>query len=366
MLKQNKVALITGVTGQDGSYLAELLLEKGYQVYGLQRRSSIPNTDRINTIFDNPDYPNFSTVYGDLADSSNLSRIIAKIEPDEIYNLGAQSHVKVSFDLPEYTANVTGLGALRLLDAIRDLKIPTRYYQASSSEMFGRVLATPQSETTPFNPQSPYGISKVFAFYITKIYRSSYNILASNGILFNHESPRRGITFVTRKITLGLSRIKLGLQDTLQLGNLNAKRDWGYAKDYVEGIWMILQHKEPDDFLLATGETHTVREFVEEAGKHLGMDIIWQGKGINEEGIDRKTGKTVVKIDPVYFRPTEVDLLQGDATKARKVLGWKPKVNFQGLVQLMVEYDFSRVKQELAQGQHKIEVHRGIFGARKK
>lgn len=351
-----KKALITGVTGQDGSYLAEFLLEKGYQVYGLQRRSSLPNSSRIDHIYDNPKYPDFITLYGDLADSSNLSRIISKIKPDEIYNMGAQSHVKVSFDIPEYTANVTGLGALRILDAIRDLEIPTKYYQASSSEMFGKVLAIPQNENTPFNPQSPYGLSKVFAYYITRIYRDAYKIFASNGILFNHESPRRGITFVTRKITIGLSRVKLGLEPTLKLGNLDSKRDWGYAKDYVEGIWMILQHGEPDDFVLATGETHTVREFVEEVGKHLNYEIVWKGNSLNEKGIDKKTGKTIVEVDPSYFRPTEVDLLLGSATKAMGVLGWKPKVTFKALAQMMAEHDYDLVKKEKMIG-HKIEVH---------
>lgn len=355
-----KRALITGITGQDGSYLAELLLEKGYKVYGIQRRSSIPNSSRIDHIYDHPDYPHFVTVYGDLTDSSNLSRIIAKIAPDEIYNLGAQSHVKVSFEVPEYTANVTALGTLRLLDAIRDLKIPAKFYQASSSEMFGQAQTSPQNETTPFNPQSPYGLSKVFAFYITKIYRTGYKIFASNGILFNHESPRRGITFVTRKVTLGLSRVKLGLQEKLKLGNLDAKRDWGYAKDYVEGIWMILQYRVPEDFVLATGETHTVREFIEEVGKNLGMEIVWKGKGLKEKGINRKTNKVLIEIDPIYFRPNEVDILVGDATKAYQVLGWKPKVDFKKLAALMTRHDFNLIKKEAKIG-HKIEVHFGDF-----
>lgn len=353
-----KKALITGVTGQDGSYLSELLLEKGYQVYGIQRRASNSNTMRIDQIYDNPDYPNFVTIYGDLSDASNLSRIIDKVQPDEIYNLGAQSHVKVSFDVPEYTANVNGLGALRLLEAIRDLNISTRFYQASSSEMFGEVLETPQSEKTPFNPQSPYGLAKVFAFYTTKIYRESYNIFASNGILFNHESPRRGITFVTRKITIGLAKVKLGLQDTLKLGNLNSKRDWGYSKDYVEGIWMMLQHSEPGDFVLATGETHTIREFAEEAAKHLGMDIIWEGEGLGEKGIDRKTGKVIIEVDAQYFRPAEVDLLLGDSSKAQKELGWKPKVTFKKLAQIMAEADYDMVKKEVGHV-HKVEVQWG-------
>lgn len=351
-----KKALITGITGQDGSYLCELLLEKGYHVYGLQRRSSLPNSNRIDHIYDNPKCPNFIALYGDLADGSNLTRIISQVEPDEIYNLGSQSHVKVSFDIPEYTSNITGLGALRILEIIRDLKIPTKYYQASSSEMFGKVLAIPQNENTPFNPQSPYGLSKVFAFYITRIYRDAYNIFAANGILFNHESPRRGVTFVTRKITLGLARVKLGLQETLKLGNLNSKRDWGYAKDYVEGIWMILQNSKPDDFVLATGETHTVREFVEEVGKHLDFEIVWKGTDVNEKGIDRKSGKTIVEVDPVYFRPTEVEILFGSATKAIGTLGWKPKITFKELARLMAEHDYDLVKKEKTIG-HKIEVH---------
>lgn len=352
-----KKALITGVTGQDGSYLTELLLKKGYEVYGIQRRSSHPNTFRIDHLYDNPKYPHFVTMYGDLSESSNLSRIIANIEPDEIYNLGSQSHVGVSFDVPEYTANVTGLGALRILDAIRDLKIPARYYQASSSEMFGKVVEIPQNEKTPFHPQSPYSASKVFAYHLTKIYRSSYDIFASNGVLFNHESPRRGVTFVTRKITLGLSRIKLGLQDVLKLGNIDAKRDWGYAKDYVNGIWMILQHKNPDDFVVATGKNYSVREFIEEVGEHLGMDVVWKGKGLKEKGIDRKKGKVVVEIDPAYFRPSEVEELLGDARKARKVLGWKPKVNFKKLAELMIKHDYDLAKEEKELGK-KVKVQK--------
>lgn len=351
-----KTALITGVTGQDGSYLAEFLLEKGYKVYGIQRRSSHPNTYRIDHLYDNPKYPNFTGVYGDLSDTTNLTRIIDEIRPDEIYNLGAQSHVGVSFEVPEYTSNVTGLGALRILEAIRYLKLPVKFYQASSSEMFGKVLAAPQNETTPFNPQSPYAISKVFAYNVTKTYRNNYGIFASNGICFNHESPRRGVNFVTRKITTGLARVKLGIQDKLSLGNLDAKRDWGYSKDYVEGMWKILQLPKPDDFVLATGETHTVREFVEEAAKHLGMDIKWSGKGLNEKGIDRKTGKTIVEVNPIYFRPAEVEFLLGDASKARKILGWKPKVTFKALAKLMAESDFELVKKEAGLGR-KTEVH---------
>lgn len=354
-MKKTKTALITGITGQDGSYLAEFLLKKGYKVYGLQRRSSSFNTARIEHIHDNPKVPNLICLYGDLSDSSNLSRIIAKIKPDEIYNLGAQSHVAVSFQLPEYTANVTGLGALRLLDAIRELGIKTKYYQASSSEMFGKALETPQCETTPFNPQSPYGASKTFAFWITKTYRRAYGIFASNGILFNHESPRRGETFVTRKITRGLSRIRFGLQEVLYLGNLNAKRDWGYSGDYVEAIWRILQHNKPDDFVIATGETHTVREFVEEVGKNLGYKVIWEGKGVNEVGIDAKTGKVLVRVDSSYFRPAEVEVLIGDFAKARKLLKWKPKVTFTALAKMMTEYDFAYIKEN--EQNKKVEVH---------
>lgn len=353
--KKQKTALITGVTGQDGSYLSELLLKKGYNVYGLQRRASTFNTARIDHLYDHPRYPAFTTVFGDLSDSSNLSRLLSKIKPDEIYNLGAQSHVGVSFQIPEYTANVTGLGALRLLDAIRESGIKTKYYQASSSEMFGKVLEAPQKETTPFNPQSPYGVSKAFAYWMTKIHRDAYSLFASNGILFNHESPRRGETFVTRKITLGLSRVKLGLQDVLSLGNLDSKRDWGYAKDYVEAIWKILQHKEPDDFLIATGETHTVREFVEEVGKNLGYNIMWRGKGVNEVGYDKKSGKVLVCVDKILFRPAEVDFLLGDASKARKILGWKPKVTFQELAKLMTKFDFENVSKSRG---HKIQINR--------
>jgi len=355
--KKQKVAFITGITGQDGSYLAEFLLGKGYKVYGLQRRSSTFNTARIDHIYDHPKYPDFITVYGDLSDSSNLSRLISKIKPDEVYNLGAQSHVAVSFQVPEYTANVTGLGALRLLDAIKDSGIKMKYYQASSSEMFGKVQEIPQKETTPFYPRSPYGAAKVFAYWTTKNYREAHGLFASNGILFNHESPRRGETFVTRKITIGLARVKLGLQHMLHLGNLDAKRDWGYSKDYVEAMWMILQHRKPDDFVIATGETHTVREFVEEVGKNLGYTIIWKGKGVHEVGIDKKTGKVVIKIDPALFRPSETDLLIGDASKAKKILGWKPRVKFAELAKIMALYDFEEVHKQVG-GQHKIQVHK--------
>ncbi|PIQ69039.1 MAG: GDP-mannose 4,6-dehydratase [Candidatus Taylorbacteria bacterium CG11_big_fil_rev_8_21_14_0_20_46_11] len=345
--KTSKKAIISGITGQDGSYLAELLLEKGYEVYGLQRRASLPNTERIDHLYGKK---GFNMTYADLSDSSNLLRVIKKIEPDEFYNLGAQSHVGVSFDVPEFTVNTNALGPLRILETIRNLSLPIRYYQASSSEMFGKVLETPQKETTPFNPQSPYGLSKVFAYHITKIYRTGYSIFASNGILFNHESPRRGQNFLTRKVTMGLSRISLGLQDTLRLGNLDAKRDWGYSKDYVEAIWKILQQKNPGDFLIATGETHSVREWVEEVGMHLNMDIKWKGKGLQEKGIDTKTGKIVIEIDPIHFRPNEVDLLLGDSSKTQKLLNWKPKTTFSALAKLMTEADLIYVQKEVAEG----------------
>ncbi|MDE2489555.1 MAG: GDP-mannose 4,6-dehydratase [Elusimicrobia bacterium] len=339
-----KRALITGITGQDGSYLAELLLEKGYEVHGIIRRSSSFNTGRINHIFQDPHEKNvrLRLHYGDLTDSSNLARLIETVAPDEIYNLGAQSHVRVSFDIPEYTGDCGALGVTRMLDAIRETRIKTRFYQASSSEMFGKVAEIPQRETTPFYPRSPYGAAKVYAYWITVNYRESYGLFACNGILFNHESPRRGETFVTRKVTRGLSRIKLGKDRMLFLGNLDAKRDWGYAKDYVEAMWRMLQQKTPDDYVVATGETHSVREFVEAAGARLGMDIVWKGKGIGEKGVDRKTGKTIIAIDPNYFRPAEVDLLIGDASKARRKLGWKNKVGFRQLVELMVDADLEK------------------------
>ncbi len=346
-----KKALITGITGQDGSYLAELLLEKGYQVFGLKRRSSWPNTYRIDHLCEGIDQPDIEMTYADLSDSSNLVRVINEIKPDEIYNLAAMSHVAVSFDVPEYTANTNALGPLRILETIRNLHLPVKFYQASSSEMFGKVLATPQNETTPFNPQSPYGLSKVFAFYITKIFRDGYGIFASNGILFNHESPRRGLNFVTRKITLGLAQIKVGKRKVLKLGNLDSKRDWGHSKDYVEAIWRILQHDKPDDFVIATGETHSVREFVVEAARHLGMEIEWSGQGLEEKGIDRKTGKIIIEVDPIYFRPSEVKFLQGDSSKARKILGWKPKTTFKDLARLMVEADLELAEREVKLGE---------------
>ncbi len=340
MVNKIKKALITGITGQDGSYLAELLLEKGYEVHGIIRRSSSINTDRIDHIYKDPHTkPKLLLHYGDLSDASNLSRIIAEIKPDEIYNLGAQSHVRVSFDIPEYTGDITGLGTIRLLDAIRDTGIKTKFYQASSSEMFGQVQEVPQKETTPFYPRSPYGCAKVYSYWITKNYRESYGLFACNGILFNHESPRRGETFVTRKITKGLARIKLGLANKLYLGNLDAKRDWGYAKDYAYGMWLMLQQNKPDDYVLATNETHSVREFVEETAKIYGIDLKWVGRGIKEKGIDKKTGKTIIEIDPRYFRPAEVELLIGDYSKAQKKMGWKPQTKFKELVKIMAEAD---------------------------
>lgn len=349
MAKKTKRALITGITGQDGSYLTELLLEKGYQVHGLIRRASSFNTGRIDHLYQDPHINGTKLFlhYGDLSDASNLSRLITKIEPDEIYHLGAQSHVRVSFDMPEYTGDTTGLGTLRLLDAIRDSGVKPKFYQASSSEMFGLVQEIPQRENTPFYPRSPYGVAKVYAYWITKNYRESYNMFAANGILFNHESPRRGETFVTRKITRALARIKLGLDEILFLGNLDAKRDWGFAKDYVEAMWLMLQAKKPDDFVVATGETHSVREFVEEAAKELGMEIVWRGKGLKERGVDKKTGKTIVAIDSKYFRPAEVDLLIGDPAKAKKILKWRPKTTFKQLVRLMVEADLELQKKQL-------------------
>lgn len=344
-----KKALITGITGQDGSYLAEFLLEKGYEVHGLIRRASTFNTERIDHLYHDPhlQHTKLFLHYGDLSDSSNISRLLQKVQPDEIYHLGAQSHVRVSFDMPEYTGDVTGLGTLRLLDAIRDAGIRTKFYQASSSEMFGLVQEVPQKETTPFYPRSPYGAAKVYAYWITVNYRESYGLFACNGILFNHESPRRGETFVTRKITRGLARIVCGLEEKLYLGNLDAKRDWGYAKDYVEGMWLMLQQETPDDYVLSTNETHTVREFIEESCRILEIDLVWQGDGVAEKGVDRKTGKTIIEIDEKYFRPTEVDLLIGDNTKAQKKLGWVPKTKFHELVKLMIEADLAIAKSQV-------------------
>ncbi|MFY7997255.1 MAG: GDP-mannose 4,6-dehydratase [Candidatus Kapaibacteriota bacterium] len=328
-----KKALITGITGQDGSYLAEFLLEKGYEVHGIIRRASTFNTSRIDHIYNDPHTAGTRLLlhYGDLSDSSNLSRLIEKTAPDEIYHLGAQSHVRVSFDTPEYTGDVTGLGTLRLLDAIRETGVQAKFYQASSSEMYGLVQAVPQSETTPFYPRSPYAAAKVYAYWLTVNYRESYNIFACNGILFNHESPRRGETFVTRKITRAIARIKAGLQESLYLGNLDAKRDWGYAKEYVEAMWLMLQQEEADDFVIATGETHSVREFLEESFVYAGLD--WEKH---------------VKIDPRYFRPAEVDLLIGDASKAKNAFGWQPKTSFKDLVRIMVDADIELLANQLS------------------
>lgn len=346
-----KVALITGITGQDGSYLAELLLEKGYEVHGMKRRSSSFNTSRIDHLYQDVHNKNlkFKLHYGDLTDSTNLIRLIQEIQPDEIYNLAAQSHVKVSFDCPEYTANADGLGTLRLLEAIRILKLEkkTKLYQASTSELFGLVQETPQKETTPFYPRSPYACAKIYGYWITVNYREAYNMFACNGILFNHESPRRGETFVTRKITRSAVRIKLGIEEKLFLGNLDSKRDWGHAKDYVEGMWRVLQQDKPEDFVLATGVTTTIRDFVNMTFKELGIELEWKGKGVNEKGFDKATGKTIVEVDPRYFRPTEVDLLLGNAAKARKKLGWEPKYDLPMLVKEMVKEDLKEAKKEV-------------------
>ena len=342
----SKRALITGITGQDGSYLAELLLEKGYEVHGIIRRSSSFNTARIDHLYNNPDIfdKRLFTHYGDLTDSSNLNRILERVRPDEIYNLAAQSHVKVSFEVPEYTAEVDALGTLRFLDAIKDVGIKTKFYQASSSELFGMVREIPQTEMTPFYPRSPYAVAKVYGFWIVTNYREAYHMFACNGILFNHESPRRGENFVTRKITRAAARIKLGLQDKLILGNLDAKRDWGYAPEYVEAMWLMLQQDRPEDFVIATGESHSVREFIEVAFGELGMKIEWEGEKENEVGRDRGMGKTLIKIDQFYYRPTEVDFLLGNPAKAKERLGWEPKVKFQQLVCLMVQADLEKVK----------------------
>jgi GDPmannose 4,6-dehydratase len=340
-------ALITGVTGQDGSYLAELLLEKGYDVWGIVRRSSTLRRERIDHLHrpGSGSGERFKLVYGDLADASSLFRIVEDVRPDEVYNLAAQSHVGVSFETPESTADVTGVGVARLLEALRALKPDARFYQASSSEMYGKVEETPQSETTRFHPRSPYAAAKVFAFELTRNYREAYGMYAVNGILFNHESPRRGENFVTRKITLAAAHIKTGAQQQLRLGNIDAKRDWGFAGDYVEGMWRILQADEPDDFVLATGETHTVREFVDLAFARVGLPLVWRGEGENEEGVDAD-GRVLVAVDPRYYRPAEVDLLLGDASHAQAVLGWEPRVDFRGLVDMMVDADLELIGAE--------------------
>ena len=336
-----KKALITGITGQDGSYLTELLLEKGYEVHGVIRRHSTPCTERIDHLLSDVQYDGRIFLhYGDLTDSSNAHRLIQEVQPDEVYNLAAQSHVAVSFEVPEYTAEATGVGAIRLLEAVRQSGLPIRFYQASTSELFGGLPDTaPQSETTPFYPKSPYGAAKLYSFWITKNYRESYGMFAVNGILFNHESPRRGETFVTRKITLAVARIMAGRQEKLSLGNLDAKRDWGFAGDYVEGMWRMLQQATPDDFVLATNETHTVREFVEMAFHEVGIEIAWRGEEVEEKGYDAKSGRLLVDVDPRYFRPAEVELLWGDPSKAEKELGWQRKVSFPELVRMMVRAD---------------------------
>ncbi len=377
-MKGGKRALITGITGQDGSYLAELLLARGYEVHGLVRRASSFNRQRIDHLYDDSGHHDSKLVhtirrlgarsleeaepgvlpldsrsplyldYGDLNDSSSLNRVLQRVQPDEIYNLGAQSHVHVSFETPEYTAEVTGVGAVRLLDAMRDLGMKARFYQASSSEMFGKAEETPQTEKTPFHPRSPYAVAKVFAHWATVNYREAYDLYACCGILFNHESPRRGEAFVTRKITRAAGRIKMGLQEKLFLGNLNAQRDWGWAPDYVHAMWMILQQEGPDDYVIASGEVHTVREFCEKAFSFAGIALSWQGEGRNEKGVDAKTGKVFVEVDPRYYRPSEVDSLRGDASKAKRVLGWKPTVSFQELVETMVRSDLRLAEQEAA------------------
>ena len=343
-----KKALITGITGQDGYYLTKLLLKKGYEVHGIKRRTSLINTQRIDKFFNDKNLHDkkFTLYHGDMTDSSSLISILNKVQPNEIYNLAAQSHVQVSFEIPEYTANSDAIGVLRLLEAVRSANLinKTKIYQASTSELYGKVREIPQNEKTPFYPRSPYGVAKQYAYWIVVNYREAYNFFACNGILFNHESPLRGETFVTRKITIGLSRIKLGVQRVLVLGNLNAKRDWGHAEDYAEAMWKMMQLKKPDDFVIATGKQYSVRDFVNNTAKNLGINIRWTGKGVNEKGIDKKTGKTIVKVGKRYFRPTEVDTLLGDARKARKILKWKPKITFNQMVKEMVENDYKEQK----------------------
>ena len=359
-MSKSKVALITGVTGQDGAYLAEFLLKKGYEVHGIKRRSSSLNTDRIDHLYQEPHVANrkFILHYGDLADSMNIVRIIKEIQPDEIYNLGAQSHVAVSFETPEYTADTVGLGALRILDAIRVLGLEkkTRYYQASTSELFGQVHETPQKETTPFYPRSPYGAAKLYSYWITVNYREAYGLYACNGILFNHESPVRGETFVTRKITRSLARISLGLQESLYLGNLNAMRDWGHAKDYVKAQWLMLQQDEPEDFCIATGKHYSVRDFVEFAWGHLNKKIRWEGLGLNEKGYDSESGKLIVAVDSRYFRPAEVDELLGDPSKAKEKLGWEAKITLEEMVHEMMENDIDIAKRDCLIKEHGFKV----------
>ena len=355
-----KVALITGVTGQDGAYLSEFLLNKGYEVHGVKRRSSQFNTDRIDHLYQDRHEQNvdFFLHYGDMTDSTNLIRIIQEVQPDEIYNLAAQSHVQVSFETPEYTANADAIGTLRILEAIRILGLEkkTRFYQASTSELYGKVQETPQKETTPFYPRSPYAAAKIYGYWITVNYREAYGMYACNGILFNHESPLRGETFVTRKITRAVARIKLGLQKNLYLGNLNAKRDWGFAKDYVEAMWLMLQQDQPEDFVIATGQTQTVRSFVELAFREVGIQLRWEGDGVNEKGIDAASGDVLVEVDPRYFRPTEVELLLGDPTKARAKLGWQPKTTLAELCAMMVKADLEQAQRDLLCAQNGFKV----------
>lgn len=358
-----KKALITGITGQDGSYLAELLLSKGYEVHGLKRRASSFNTERVDHLYCDihESTGHFRMHYADMTDTSNLVRLMQQIAPDEVYNLAAQSHVQVSFECPEYTAESVGVGVLRLLEAIRLLDMKqTRFYQASTSELFGLVQETPQKETTKFYPRSPYGCAKLYAYWIVVNYREAYGLHASNGILFNHESPRRGETFVTRKITMAAARILLGMQKCLYLGNLDAKRDWGFAGDYVEAMWLMLQRETPDDYVIATGRTTTVREFVTLAFSYLGMDIEWSGEGVDEIGTDRATGQVVVRVDPRYFRPTEVDLLLGDSSKARSVLGWNPRVDLESLVRMMVDADLKRARRDKLLRENDFDIARNL------
>ena len=356
----SKVALITGVTGQDGAYLAQLLLDKGYVVHGIKRRSSLFNTDRIDHLYQDPHEKDvkFHLHYGDLTDATNLLRVVQETQPDELYNLAAQSHVQVSFETPEYTANSDALGTLRLLEAIRILKLEnkTKFYQASTSELYGKVQEVPQKETTPFYPRSPYGAAKLYGFWITKNYREAYNMFACNGILFNHESPLRGETFVTRKITRAAAKIKLGMQEKFYLGNLDALRDWGHAKDYVEGMWRMLQQEKPEDYVLATGIAYSVRQFVEMAFKETGVEIAWEGDGVNEKGLDKSNGKVLVEVDTKYYRPTEVDSLIGDATKAEKDMGWKPKITLPEMIAEMVAADLEQFTKDvyLIKGGHKV------------
>jgi len=345
-----KKALITGITGQDGSYLAEFLLSKGYEVHGIIRRSSSFNTERIDHLYHDPHEKDVKLFlhYGDLSDGSNISRILDQVEPDEIYNLGAQSHVKVSFEMPVYTGNVDALGTLRLLDAVKDRGLNVKFYQAGSSEMYGKIQEIPQKESTPFYPRSPYACAKVYSHWIAVNYREAYNMFICNGILFNHESPRRGGTFVTKKVIEGLAKIVSSQQEKLYLGNLEAKRDWGYAKEYVEAMWLMLQQDKPGDYVIATGENHTVRDLVEEATQLFNFDLVWEGSGLKEKGIDQKTGKTIIEIDEKYYRPSEVDTLLGDASKAREVLGWEAKVKFKDLVRIMAEAEITGKEKEAA------------------